>query len=229
MIKWIAVALAIALLVAGVGWWNWSQSPMREMERSRAAVDRATNWHYHSVRFNPLVHSAPPQTLDKDTFCPSFQHVTQSTFDASGAPSVRETIIFFGRSYGLVGGAWVSAQGRQIDNDAQGSLPIFECLNGPMGSDENSLPYKAIMEDGTIRRGGVREAGGDSCRDFDIAVPTPHDPAEKEFQFSMCVNEQDHLPRETRRTLPGATDEGVSTFTQWNAHSEPPLPPGFSK
>jgi hypothetical protein len=229
MTKWIAVAVAIALLAAGVGWWNWNQSPMREMERSRAAAERATNWHYHSLRFNRFDSNAPPETLDVDTFCPTFQHISRTTFDRSGAPSVTESIVFFGRAYNRIGNTWVLGQGRQIDVNAQGSLPIFECLKGAIGSDENSLPYKAIIEDGTLRPGGLREAGRDSCRDFEITVPTPKDPAEKEFRFSMCVNEQDHLPRETRRTPPGATAEGISSFTQWNALTEPQLPTGFSK
>jgi hypothetical protein len=45
----------------------------------------------------------------------------------------------------------------------------------------------------------------------------------------MCINEQDHLPRETRRTVPGSEQEGVSTFTQWNAMTEPQLPAGFPR
>jgi len=70
---------------------------------------------------------------------------------------------------------------------------------------------------------------GDSRCDYEIAVATPHDPQEKELHFSMCINEQDHLPREARRTAPGAQQEGVSTFTQWNAMTEPQLPAGFPR
>jgi hypothetical protein len=229
MIKWIFVALVVALLAAGVGWWNWKHSPMREMERSRSAVEQSTNWHYHTVHLNRVDPSVPPETVDEDIFCPSLLHTTRSSLDRAGLPVVRESIIYLGRSYNHLADGWVLAGSRQADITAQGSLPIFECLNGAMGSDDNSLPYKAIIEDGTLRPGGTREAGDDSCRDYDVAVSTPHDPAEKDFRFSMCINEQDHLPRETRRTPPGATEEGISTFSQWNAHTEPQLPPGFSK
>jgi hypothetical protein len=229
MVKWGAVAVAILLLVAGLGWWTWSHSPLREIERSDAAVAKATNWHYHTVHLNRVDPSVPPETVDEDIFCPTFLHTTLSSLDRTGVPIVRDSIIYFGRSYNHLADAWVLAGGRQADINAQGSLPIFECLKGAMGSDDDSLPYKAITETGTVRQGGVSDAGGDSCRYYDVAVPTPQDPAEKEFRFSMCINEQDHLPRETRRTPPGATVEGVSTFTRWNAYTEPQLPPGFSK
>ena len=229
MYKWVAVACIVALLAAGVGWWTWRNSPAREMEKSRAAVEKATNWHYHTVHLNRADPSVPPETVDEDIFCPSFLHTTRTSLDQAGTPIVHESIIYLGRSYNHLGDAWVLAGGRQADINAQGSLPIFECLKGAMGSDDDSLPYEAIIETGTVRQGGVSNAGGDSCRYYDISVPTPQDPAEKEFHFSMCINEQDHLPRETRRTPPGATEEGVSTFTQWNAQTEPQLPPGFSK
>jgi hypothetical protein len=225
MAKWIVAATVMILLIAGLGWMNWRNSPMRDIEKSSAAVENATSWHYHTVR---TYTGQPPGTFDKDTFCPSFQHTIQSGTDRNGAPIVFDTIIYLGRSYGHVGGEWVTSGGRQADIDAQGSIPIIECPNGAIGSDENSLPYAAI-KDGAVRRGAVRDVEGDSCREYEISVETPHDAQEKQFQFSMCINEQDHLPRETRRTPPGAAQEGVSTFTQWNAMTEPRLPAGFPR
>jgi hypothetical protein len=226
MAKWIVAAVVVILLMVGAAWMNWRNSPMREIEKSGAAVESAKSWHYHTVR---TYAGLPPSTFDKDTFCPSFQRTVQSGTDRNGAPVVIDTIIYFARSYSHTGDQWVTSGGRQADINAQGSLPIFECPHGPIGSDENSLPYDAILKDGTVRRGGVRDVEGDSCRDYEIAVPTPHDAQEKEFQFSMCINEQDHLPRETRRTPPGAQQEGVSTYTQWNAMNEPQLPAGFPR
>lgn len=229
MFKWIAIALAIVLVIVGLKWWDWRNSPMREIERSSAAVAAATNWHYHTVQLNAADPSIPPETIDKDTFCPSFQHEIRSGTDRNGASLVRDSIIYFGRSYNHLGDKWILSQGRQADIDAQGSLPIFECLKGAMGTDSNSLPYQGFIDDGQVRRGGIRDVEGEPCRDYEVAVSTPGDPTEKEFRFSMCINEQDHLPRETRRTAPGTKDEGISTFTRWNAVTEPQLPPGFSK
>jgi len=62
-----------------------------------------------------------------------------------------------------------------------------------------------------------------------FAVPTPHDPQEEDFRFSIGINERDHLPRETRRTPPNAGHQWVATYRQWNATSEPQFPSDFSK
>jgi hypothetical protein len=226
MLKWFSAGLVVILLIAGLAWMNWRNSPMREMERSSAVVESAKSWHYHSMRTPP---GLPPDTFDKDTFCPTFQRTIQSGTDRNGAPVVFDTIIYFGRSYSHVGDQWTASTGRQADINAQGSLPIFECPNRALGSDENSLPYESILKDGTVQRGGVREVEGDSCRDYEVAVATPHDPQEKEFKFSICISEQDHLPRQTRRTAPGSDQESVSTYTQWNAVTEPQLPAGFPR
>jgi hypothetical protein len=221
MAKWIAVAVVLIVLAAGLGWWNWRNSAMREMERSEKAVASSKSWHYQSLHHFP---ASPPETFDIDTFCPAFQHTVRVATDQNGSPRILDSIIYFGRAYGRVDGQWVLGKG-----NAQGFLPIFECDKGALGSDDNSLPYEAFVSDGSVRSGGVRSVAGESCRDYKIAVATPHDPSEKEFRFSMCINEQDHFPRETRRTAPGASEEGVSNYSQWNAFSEPQLPADFPR
>jgi len=70
------------------------------------------------------------------------------------------------------------------------------------------LPLDSFIEDGSVKRGVLRQVNGDSCRDYQVSAPTPHDPAERKFEFTICINELDHLPRETRRTAPFALHEG---------------------
>lgn len=223
----VVVAAVFVFAAAVLGWVKWLTSPMREIERSRAAVARAKSWHYHTVRINPSAPELPPETIDQDTFCPSYQRTIQSGTNSNGGPVTFDYINFRGRVYGRSGDRWLASRGRQADMNGQGSIPIFECLKGTLGTDGNSLPYEAIFAGGDAKRGGIRDVGGASCRDYEISVPTPHDVKEKEFRFSMCINERDHLPRETRRTPPGSSQEDVSTYTQWNAWAEAPLPPRF--
>jgi predicted membrane channel-forming protein YqfA (hemolysin III family) len=221
MPKWIMLAAGGILLAAGLGWAYWRNSPMREIERSRAAVAANNTWHYHRVRLN-LGPGIPPDSFDVDTTCPSFQHTIQSGTGYDGAPSTSDSINYFGRVYKHVGDQW------ELVSGSQGSVPIFECMKKvSIGNDENSLPFDGIIEDGTVQRGTIGEVAGDSCRNYEISVPTPHDPEEKEFRFTMCISEHDHLPRETRRTPPRSTQEGVSTYTQWNNLDKPQLPPDF--
>lgn len=224
--SWIMTAIVLVLLAGGIVWVRQRTSPMRDIERSREAVAEAKSWHYHTIRFFA---NLPPETNDADLFCPVFRHSISSATSFDGNPLLREDINYFSRGYNLIGGQWVLNQSRQAEINAQSSVPIFECQNGPIGSDENALPYNGIVSDGSVRRGAVRDVEGEPCRDYDIAVPTPHDPAEKEFRFSMCINERDHLPRETRRTPPGSDQERISNYTRWNAFSEPQLPAGFPR
>jgi hypothetical protein len=224
MPKLVIVVAVILLIAVGAGWILRRNSPMREIERSRDAVAAIKSWHYHTVRYVP---SLPPETIDMDILCPSFQHRTASYVDEKGATQVREGIYYFGSHYGLVGDRWLAAQMRPGQTDPG----IFECRSdvGPLGGDENSLPFAGVIEDGSVKQGELKDVAGESCREYDVSVPTPHDPKEKDFLFTMCINEQDHLPRETRRTPPDSSHEGVSVYQQWNAMKEPQLPAEISK
>jgi hypothetical protein len=222
MPKLVIVVAAILSAAVGAGWMLRRNSPMREIERSRDAVAAIKSWHYHTVRYVP---SLPPETIDMDILCPSFQHRTSSYVDEKGATQVRETIYYFSSYYNLIGNRWLAATktaGQASSTDAG----IFECRSdvGPLGGDEYSLPFAGIIDDGSVKRGELKDVGGESCREYDIAVPTPHDPKEKDFLFTMCISEQDHLPRETRRTPPDSSHEGMSLYQQWDAMKEPQLP-----
>ena len=224
MKKWLGIGAALIVGVIVLGRMMWLNSPMREIERSRDAVAASKSWHYHTVRYIP---GLPLETFDIDVLCPGFQHFIDSTTRMQdGAPLVIDTITYAGHAYRLTGGRYVIPGDTQyqINANAARVSAIIECDVGPIGADQNSLPYKAMLE-GTVKRGQDREVENDSCTDYNVTVPTPHDPQEKDFHFTICINENDHLPRQTRRTLPGYTHEGVSTYTQWNVMREPQLPP----
>jgi HAMP domain-containing protein len=224
MKKWLSVVAGLVVAVVIVGRWMWLNSPMREIERSRDAVAAAKSWHDHTVRYIP---GQPPETYEIDTLCPLFQHMIDSTTRIyDGSPLVRDSITYSGHTYVLQGGMYVIPGGTQyqINANAARTMPIIECDVGPIGADQNSLPYKAMLE-GTVKRGEDREVEGDSCTDYDVTVPTPHDPQEKEFHFTICIDETDHFPRQIRRMIPGYDHEGVTTYTQWNVMKEPQLPP----
>jgi hypothetical protein len=226
MPKLVIVVAAILLLAVGASWMLRRNSPMREIEHSRDAVAAIKSWHYHTVRYVP---GLPPETIDMDILCPSFQHRTSSYVDEKGATQVRESIYYFSNAYNHVGDRWLAAT--KTAGQASSDPGIFECRTdtGPLGGDEYSLPFAGIIEDGSVKRGELKDVDGESCREYDVSVPTPHDPKEKDFRFSICINEKDHLPRETRRTPPDSSHEGVSVYGQWNAMNEPQLPAEISK
>lgn len=223
MKKWRIIA---AVLIGVVVLWRvmWLNSPMREIERSKAAASAAKSWHYHTVRYFP---GLPSETYEEDFVCPGFVHVTDTATKQDGTPYFRETFNYSGRGYVNVDGRWTLVGGTQaqIDANAASVDHVFECDQTAIGADPfTAMPYNAILE-GNVHRGAQHEVAGDSCREYDVTVSTPHDPENKEFQFFLCINESDHLPRQTRRTAPGSSQERVSTYTKWNVLKEPPLPP----
>jgi len=52
-----------------------------------------------------------------------------------------------------------------------------------------------------VARGAEHEADGGTGRDYNVVFSTSHDPEEKEFHFSICIDEADHSPaRDPRHT-----------------------------
>jgi hypothetical protein len=137
-----------------------------------------------------------------------------------GMVQTRDSIYYFGNYYDFVDGRWQPARQQAGFVDPG----IFECNGDPSSGNQNSLPLAAVIEDGSAKRGETIPVNGDSCSEYAVSVARPHDPKDKEFQFTICINEQDQLPREARRTPPNASEEGVSRYSQWNAMSEPQLP-----
>ena len=222
MAKSILVVGGLLILAFSAGWIMYKNSPMREIERSRDAVSESKSWHMHTMRYIP---GQPPETVDIDTLCPSFQRRTSTWTDASGATQVRDSIHYFSSFYSRVEGQWLAAAPSARFTDPG----ILECRTSPIGGDDNSLPLSGVVEEGSAKRASLKEVNGESCRVYDLSLPTPHDPSEREFRFSICISERDHLPRETRRTPPGSTHEGVSVYSEWNAMNQPQLPAEISK
>lgn len=201
---------------------SYRMSPKRDLERTRDALVGTHSWHFHTVRY---IQGQPPETVDVDFLCPSFEHRTRSYTDARGETQVRESIHYFTNFYNHVDGQWLAAP-RQGGYSDPG---IPECQSGPIGADQTSLPLESVIQDGSVTRGTLRQLDGESCREYEISAPTPHDPAERMFLFTICINESDHLPRETRRNVPPSDHETLSEFSSWNEMDKPDLPPEVSK
>jgi hypothetical protein len=217
--KWIVASVAsVVVVAAGVALVAWERSPKREIVRSRTALLTATSWHFHTER---VFLNIPPETVDMDVVCPNFEHRTARGTRADGTRAVNEFIQVRGRTYYHVADEWQLAKAPAStfwDCDQHGTL-----LDG----DGNSLPYVAILKEGTVQRGELRHSGDEACRDYDVMVPVPSNILEREYRFFLCINEIDHLPRETRRKPRGSDHEDVKMYSEWNEHTEPQLPADF--
>lgn len=215
MPKWMMIVTVSVVAIGGAYLVEWVRAPKREIERSRTALLDAKSWHFHTVR---VFLNIPPETVDLDVVCPGFKHrIARGTRD-DGTLIVREYIEFHGKMYNRAEDQWILSEtpaDPMWNCDQHGSL-----LDG----DGNSLPYAAILDEGTIRRRELRQSGNETCRDYEVVIPVPTNILEREYRFFLCINETDHLPRETRRTPRGSDHEDVITYTEWNGRTEPLLP-----
>jgi len=209
----IGLALAVLAVLAYALWWN---SPARELRRTHDALLLQKTWHLHAVRNYAGI---PPQTDDTDFFCPSFAHWVNQYTDWRGAPAVRETIRYNGGYYNLVNGRWTKTGERAEINECR-HAPIIE-------GDGIALPFETFGRGTQVHRGAVQTVGGETCRDYKIIVPTPYDMLHKDYRFTMCINELDHLPRQTRRDPSISGTEDSVEYSKWGDLSEPPLPYGI--
>jgi hypothetical protein len=220
VIKWMVILGVLLVVLAAASFTAWEHSPRQEMVRSQAAVRAAASWHLHNER---VFLNVPPETVDLDVVCPDFQHRISRSTAPDGTTMEREFIQFHGQTYNRVAGEWLLAKSpasKFWDCDQHGTL-----LDG----DGNSLPYAAILNNATIQRGALRQSGFGNCRDYEILVPVPTNILERECRFVLCINEVDHLPRETRRTPRGADHQDVKLYSEWNEHTEPQLPADFPR
>jgi hypothetical protein len=211
------LALGLALL-AGVAFFLVRNTPSRELLRMQDALLTQKTWHLHAVRnYNGI----PPQTDDIDFFCPNFAHQVNQYTDYAGAPAVRESIRYNGASYNLINGRWTKG-GAQAE--------IYECRHTPLADGDGiSLPFAAFLGSSSVRRGIVRTVKDGTCRDYEITTPLPYDMLHKEYRFTMCINERDHLPRQTRRDPSISGHEDVVEYSEWGALPEPLLPLGVPR
>jgi hypothetical protein len=216
--KCMMIVTVSVVAIGGAYLVEWVRAPKREIERSRTALLNAKSWHFHTVR---VFLNIPPETVDLDVVCPGFKHrIARGTLD-DGTLIVREYIESHGRMYNRVEDQWILSKtpaDTMWNCDQHGSL-----LDG----DGNSLPYAAILDEGTIRRRELRQSGNETCRDYEVVIPVPTNILEREYHFFLCINETDHLPRETRRTPRGSDHEDVKTYSEWNDRTEPLLPSDF--
>lgn len=207
------LGLPVLAFVAYVLWWN---SPAREMRRTHDALLLQKTWHLHAVR---NYQGIPPQTDDNDYFCPGFAHYVNQFTDWSGAPAVRETIRYDGAFYNRINGRWTKTSER---------AEINECRHAPLiEGDGIALPFDMLGRGTTVQRGAVQTVGGETCRDYNIIVLTPYDMLHRDYRFTMCINEIDHLPRQTRRAPSISGNEDSVEYSKWGELSEPPLPYGI--
>jgi hypothetical protein len=204
---------AILLLVAGsVG---CSKPGVKELRQSRAAVRAASSWQSDVTGTAPGSH--PRDILLEKVECPSRRDLMLTTrppekseLDKEGRIIVHE-IRYDGDWYTSDGRSWNHFAGAQ--KNLPGKLPIG-CGEGPARVWDGALyaDLDDVIGKGEIRRGQTAQIDGGACTWWEVA-PAKDAPA----HYSVCVGDQDHLPREVRSHEKG--NEYTYTLSHWNQTS----------
>ncbi len=220
MPNWLKIS-ASCLVVAVIGFFWLSQREKRmikqDVEQTRDALQKVTSYHFHYDGPNYLA-GGPPLTKDVWVLCPNYRYeVTR----VQGAPE-KEEIRFDGSYYAKTPEKWVKVpQGPQAGR-MQGcdNLTSEYGLGIPAGFDM-MLHSSEIHVDNQ-----PRNIGGYTCYEYTATIPTA-DVAKRKIVQKLCLNSDDHLPREVSFRGWGADRASVYTYDQWNKADQPNFPDGF--
>jgi len=187
----------------------------RELERTRLALTQAKSWHVHYVEATDY----DTKTIDEYIICPSFRRQTIHTVSKSGSAFDYEAFTNADKTYFRYLG-----RNNQWQLNTQYSAGQFKgCGQGPLIEYGAGLPLDDFIQKASIKRGIIRSEGDVVCRDYEMSYPTPGQ-IHPTFDQTLCIDEQDHLPRQVRHPLSGKKEDSVTVYSEWNQASEPELP-----
>jgi hypothetical protein len=215
--KLIAIA-GFLVLAAGIGLYSLRQSPPHQspgndLKETAAALHSVRSWHEDYE--GPVGPKGDWMRSSRDMVCPTGMHVIVDEPDADSIPIHREYFYTAKHIYYRSPGGWTGL----------GGTPINQCLP-PLHLDGVGidLPLEDILSGARVFPRGTRMIGSASCRDYLVKSPWR--------DFIICVNQQDHLPREVVSSL-FKDEQGEfvrperATYSRWNSVSEFDLPDGL--
>jgi len=179
------------------------------LDPTLAALTQVTGWHEEYE--GPGAPSGSWVNRSSDTFCVLGEHLVEDDTQPSSAPPHREYFYTPKSIYFHTPEGWVKLGGTRSGEACSAYLDGI----GP------ALPVKMLFAGAKVRLGEDRMVGSESCRDYHVKGPWS--------EFIMCVNEDDHLPRQIETSfLKDEKGEFVkpvrATYSRWNQVTAADLP-----
>ena len=222
MRKWLSIAIGCTILALLVffGLARHERSMIRhDMEQTREALGRVNSFHFHYEGPN-FLGNMPPMTQDVWVLCPDYRY--EVTRIQGG--DLKETIYFEGGYYARTPEKWVKVPGVPSMPTVKGcgTLNASYGLGVPFDLDEMLDSHTTIAVNNQ-----PRTIAGDPCYDYTVTIPTG-DVAKRSLIQNLCLNSDDHLPREVKFHGWGMDRDSVYTYDQWNKIEQPTFPEGFN-
>jgi len=190
-----AAKIALALVGVGVlafGYFHRAAAGVKELDLALPLVADARSWH--------LIHTAGAVKVEEDVVCP-FDYDATTTIGQLSTREVQVNHMYYDRNSA---GQWNSRAGGEFGH----------CSGGPQINHMGlALNLRTIRERGVISRGGTKDVGGRTCRDWNLGAP-----GISQTVATLCIDEENHYPLEL------ASAQETYQFSNWNgvAAIEPP-------
>ena len=220
MPNWLKITAVTIVLVLAVPLWlakHKRDMIRQDLEQSREALDKVNSFHFHYDGPNYLA-GQPPLTKDVWVLCPDYRYEMTRV---QGAQE-QEDIYFQGAYYVKTPEKWVSVPRPKV-----ATVEGCHTLTGTYGL---GVPagFDMMLSRSTIQVNNQgRSVAGDMCYDYTVTMPTS-DVAKRPIVQTLCLNSDDHLPREARFHGWGADRDSVYVYDQWNKADQPTFPEGFN-
>ena len=177
-----------------------SQKAMEEFTLAQRAVFAAKSWHSHIYN---LKDGSVASDLASDVVCPLDK---RDVSDTTGYERVTLDGVGYSKD---ASGQWQHTiydpfHVNKLTDCTQGPLFI---MNDPLSSIDRMRAYHVL-----VKKGELKTVDGESCRQWVI-------PREGIYPYVIvCINPEDHLPREVLQYSPDRTPvlTGRLTLTRWN-------------
>jgi hypothetical protein len=182
----------------------------RQMQRTEAALKKATSWRMHMWATDPSV----DQEFTEEVMCPDSKHQLQEIkFHSNGTEMDTESFLVPGYKY-------EKNPGQQWKRYTATRAVYVPCYGEPpLLKDGNFPSLRQVLARASIKKGEQAWVGSDVCRNWDIkfqslnGMPT---------DYVYCISETDNLPREMR-----TIDSSIKMqYTDWNQTIDIQPPPG---
>lgn len=183
------------------------------------AITNAKSFHSKMIAYNQIYRQYIQETW---VFCPGDRLETVATSEGLSVEKLWYEGHIYSRSKGSIGNwsPWYFSRTEAGDN-------VPGCA---ASSVNNPFDLKVGFDD--MRRAeikidpAVRHINGEACSEYNFKAHSGRDFAYT-FDQTLCINPDDHLPREVRADSVSYGDVKKITFDQWNTLSKPNVPEGF--
>lgn len=201
--------LAVVAFVGGIYFGMFRPSAgQKELQQHLNALDSVRSWRMDlQMSRNGLVFAS----RSHEATCPDMEHIYEDGLNGTAEFIRMSNLVFYKKSTN----SWV--ENSNVPGDLFMPFPTPRpCMSNPGGSvtspDSGDTEWRTeiqrAIKKGTIQEGELETVKGSSCRNYQVSWLNGRG---QMMAYTICINEQDHLPRKIQDFHQSAT-----MYFEWN-------------